>query len=110
MSHCLQIPTKVCGVNGEVVGFGGLVWYSIPSKGRVGVIEEVVVLPEYRGNGLASKLMAELLKLAKEMGLQKINLTTADLGAKKLYEKFGFTKKEEDLMVLRGEKLKLLCN
>lgn len=86
-------------IGGVVVGFAGLAWYVIPSKGQVGWIEEVVVDEKYRGQGIAGNLMQELLKVAEEKGLKQVKLTTANPAAKHLYEKLGFIKKEEELLV-----------
>ena len=55
-------------------------------------IDNVVVLEEYRSNGIGTKLMAYLISLAIE--LHAINITlevrVSNAVAKKLYKKFGF--------------------
>ena len=86
-------------IEGVIVGFAGLAWYPIPSKGAVGWVEEVVVAEKHRGQGIAQALMAELLKLAEAKNLKQVKLTTANPVARRLYEKLGFVKKEEDLLV-----------
>ena len=82
-----------------MIGFAGLVWYPIPSKGLMGWIEEVVVDQDYRGQGAAQALMASLLDLAQQLSLSQVKLTTADPVALHIYQKCGFMKKEELLLV-----------
>ena len=89
----------VAEIDGVLAGFAGLSWYVIPSKGPMGWIEEVVVDEKYRGQGIAGSLMQELFKVAEERGLKQVKLTTANPAAKHLYEKLGFIKKEEELLV-----------
>jgi len=89
----------VVEMEGLVVGFGGLCWYPISSKGILGWIEEVVIDNKVRGHGLSKELMKHLLKLAKDRGCQVIKLTTSNPIARALYESFGFqTKLESTLM------------
>jgi len=83
----------------KVVGFAGIAWYPIPSKGMVGWIEEVVVDENFRGQGLAHKLMEELLYVALFRDLAQVKLTTGNDIAQHIYEEFGFSVKEEHLMV-----------
>lgn len=86
-----------------LVGFGGLVWYPIPSKGKVGFIEEIVVDEHYRGQGIASAILADLLDLAENIGLKQVKLTvvnsTIDPVPVHLYDKLGFVIREEVLMI-----------
>lgn len=83
----------------QIVGFAGLAWYPIPSKGLMGWIEEVVVDEPQRGQGIGQALMEHLLQLATDRGLKQIKLTTNNPTAKHIYEKFGFTTKDESLLV-----------
>ena len=55
----------VARLNEKVVGFGGLVWYEIPSKGLVGWIEELVVDDNNRGQGIGKFLMKNIINLKK---------------------------------------------
>ena len=84
----------VVEVNGSVVGFGGLVWYTIPSKGLVGWLEEIVVDQAFRGQGIAKALIGELLKIAEQKYITTIKLTYINSITNSLYEKFGFVKKD----------------
>lgn len=83
-----------------------------------GFISTMFVLKQFRGYGVAGKLLEELIQRAKAIsGIEQINLIviSTNSGAKRLYEKFGFKKYgaelnsikwkgeylSEDLMVLR---------
>jgi RimJ/RimL family protein N-acetyltransferase len=50
------------------------------------------LLPEYRGQGLGSKLLSSVLDHSKQFGLEKIELSvfTSNASAIALYRKFGF--------------------
>lgn len=54
----------------------------------------VSVLPEQQGQGIASKLVLEFLSIAKERGLQGVNLycDSRNDRALKMYERLGFEK------------------
>lgn len=55
----------------------------------------VYVKEEYRGKGIATKLISEVLEMAKKLGYKKIYLHTEK--ATGLYEKLGWTKLEESI-------------
>lgn len=75
---------------GAVVGGGGFA----PLAGRSDVCElqKMYFLPQTRGQGLAKRIVAQSLKLAKQLGYQHMYLETTEcLGAAvKLYEKLKF--------------------
>ena len=57
-------------------------------------IKSMRVSEQYRGRGVASKLLSHMLFEAGKMGLSKVSLETGSMEffepAKKLYEKYGF--------------------
>ncbi|PCI63487.1 MAG: GNAT family N-acetyltransferase [Gammaproteobacteria bacterium] len=61
-------------------------------------IHDVIVLPEYRGMGLSSKMLTEVEALASFRGCCKLTLEvlTGNEIAKKSYQKFGFAGYELD--------------
>lgn len=83
----------------SIIAFGGVVWYPIPSKGMMGMIEEVVVDEAYRGQHQADAILYAILHLAEKKRLAQVKLTTGNLSAKSVYERFGFTVKQEQLLV-----------
>ncbi len=55
-------------------------------------VVSVYTIPKYRGNGFGQKLIAYLLRFAKEKGFNDITLTTNAPDAAHIYEKIGFRK------------------
>jgi len=82
----------------KIVGFGGLAWYDIPSKGKIGWVEEIVVDETERGKGIGKFLMAKILEFGKEQNLVRLELTVSNPPAKHLYEKLGFETKPVEVM------------
>ncbi len=85
-------------LNGKAVGFIAVDsnWYSKRENKNVGAIHEVVVLPEYRGMGIGTRLVKEAIEYFKRKGLDLAELWVGDEndGARKLYEKFGFEERD----------------
>lgn len=54
----------------------------------------VAIHPDYSGAGLGSQMLLEIIALGREMGLHRIELSTATINEKaiRLYEKSGFQK------------------
>jgi ribosomal protein S18 acetylase RimI-like enzyme len=91
----LEIPNLFCYViedNNKLVGFAALTLRFVPTKGYVGVIEDVVIDEKYRKQGLGTKLINKLLTKAKERGVFAVELTSNPKRkiARKLYQKLGF--------------------
>lgn len=68
----------------------------------IGWIEDVVVLPEYRGMGIATRLVQTLINTARKKNFKIINLTVGyqRKEAFALYKKIGFKKRKSRLMRL----------
>jgi len=82
--YCLYV---VAEVDGEVAGCAGLT--NICKEGN---IDNVVVAERFRRHGVARELLARLIALGEEQGIEAFTLevrvsNTAAIG---LYEKFGF--------------------
>jgi ribosomal protein S18 acetylase RimI-like enzyme len=82
-------------VEGRVVGVGGMVLFRKPALpqsplGLEGYILNMLTLAEFRGKGIASAIMRELLESAQEAGAGLVALKATDAG-RRVYEKFGFT-------------------
>ncbi len=88
----------VAELSGRVIGFGGLAWYQIPSKGLIAWVEEVVVDRQNRGQGVATALMEKIVILAKKKKIKQVKLTSTPM-AKTLYEKMGFVKKDNEYLI-----------
>jgi ribosomal-protein-alanine N-acetyltransferase len=76
----------------KIVGQIFLKTYSERTRGEHKVNFGLYVIPEYRGRGLASKLLSQAIKQAKELGFKMILIQVFDQNkpAIRLYEKFGF--------------------
>lgn len=75
---------------------------SVFTQEQTGFIYDLYVMPNYRGRGIAQRLIANCYKLTKEMGFKTIalNVFARNKPARKLYEKLGF---KEYTMVLRKD-------
>jgi GNAT superfamily N-acetyltransferase len=64
--------------------------------GPVGLLDELYVAPEFRGQGIGSELIAALLERARLDGwsLVEINVDEFDHDARRFYERHGFANKE----------------
>ena len=61
-------------------------------SGLCGEVLNVYTEPEYRGQGLCTTLIKELITSAKELGLARIDLSATDQGFP-IYQKCGFEEK-----------------
>lgn len=81
-------------LDGDIVGCGGLCLYDeMPSPdnpdGRCAYLMNVYVEPAVRGRGIASQIVAWLVRQAETRDAGKVYLETTD-AARFLYEKAGF--------------------
>lgn len=78
----------VCYKNEVALGCGAIKEY----ESNKGEIKRMFVLPEGRGKGIASKILAELEQWAKELDFVSIQLETSQKleSAIALYRKFGY--------------------
>ncbi len=78
---------RIALLDGEVVGYAGL-WHVVTE----GHITNVAVLQEHRRKGIADALMQEMIKIAQEKEMIGITLEVriSNLGAQRLYTKYGF--------------------
>jgi GNAT superfamily N-acetyltransferase len=77
----------------SVVGMVNLLYtVSTALGGRVAILEDMVVRPGYRGNGLGSKLLRAAVALAESVGCRRITLLTdgTNESAQQFYGRHGF--------------------
>ncbi len=76
--------------NGQIVGGGGFA--PLAGEPNVCELQKMYFLPQTRGHGLAKRIVAQSLQLAKQLGYQKCYLETTEClkEAIGLYEKLGF--------------------
>ncbi len=77
---------------GKLIATAGFYRYTHNKERHKGHIGGVYVRPESRGKGVASALMKEIVRRAREMdGLEQITLVaSANLPAQRLYKALGF--------------------
>lgn len=71
--------------NGIIVGFAGI-WYSVDDAH----ITNIVVRKTYRHQGIGSKLLENLIKMAKIKNSLTLEVNTNNINAQNLYTKYGF--------------------
>ena len=61
---------------------------------HIAYIGGLAIHPDFGGKGFGKKMMQEIIDLAKEMGIQRLELSVGseNLQAQRLYEKLGFEK------------------
>lgn len=79
----------------DIIGMVNILFtVSTALGGRVGILEDMVVLPEVRNKGIGSTLMEAAVKRAKEAGCLRMTLLTDvdNEKAHRFYEQGGFSK------------------
>ena len=87
-----NLPVIVADLDGEVVGFGSYGQFREKIGDQYTVEHSVYVVDHVIGKGVGSKLLTELIRLAKEQGYHvMIGAIDADnAGSIAFHEKFGF--------------------
>ncbi len=81
--------------SGEVIGMVNILYtISTALGGRVGILEDMVVLPNWRGSGVGSKLLGHAIESARNSGCKRITLLTDsdNDGAQRFYQRHGFSR------------------
>jgi len=95
VEHPQKVLIFIILIEGVVTGTASLHLghYSTWNDNWYGHIEDVIIDPAYRGNGLACALLKEVLQAAREKKLSRVELNALNdnLPARRLYEKLGFT-------------------
>ena len=92
--------------NGQVIADAVIyIFETMPDEinviGRTAMLYNVYTLPEYRDKGIMSKMLPEVIRLAKEAGAVELKMTAAPK-AIPLYERMGFQINEDAMnMVLK---------
>jgi GNAT superfamily N-acetyltransferase len=110
---CKAIPTKdfialLAENNGRIVGTGTLVAWQRPPKygglesGWGGYILNLYTVPEARRMGICTRLLNELIKEAKSLGLKYLHLRATRDGIR-IYKRAGFKEPEDQELQLELE-------
>lgn len=82
---------------GEPVGFATVYWtWSTTRAARIGVMEDLFVVPEARGHGLADALIAGCAERCREQGAELLSWQTAPSNhrAQRVYDRVGATRSQ----------------
>jgi len=92
-------------VTKHLIGMIMLAVYRIPYTKKA-YIDDVVVDEQFRGQSIGSKLLQTAVDMAQELGASYAELTSNPkrVTSNKLYEKFGFTKRETNVYRLTYDK------
>ena len=101
MERMLAQPGYYCIIacDGErIIGTASIGIIEMP-MGKKAIIEDVVVLDAYRGQGIGKELTLKLIEVAKKEGVLYIDLTSnpSREAANALYQKLGFDKRETNV-------------
>jgi GNAT superfamily N-acetyltransferase len=92
---------------GKVVGMASLLYtISTAEGGKAALFEDFIVQPEYRGQGIGTRLLEYVIQQARAEGVLRITLLT-DLkndNAQDLYRKLGFVNSSMQAMRLKLRK------
>jgi ribosomal protein S18 acetylase RimI-like enzyme len=93
---------------GKIIGTSGMVVWRIPARygglesGKLGYILNLYTTPEARRKGICTRLLDELIKEAKSLGLKYLHLHASEDGMN-IYRKAGFTEPDQIELKLRLE-------
>lgn len=87
----------------KFVGAGGVSFFRVMPTyhnptGNKAYIMNMYTKPEYRRNGIAYKILDLLVKIARENNILHISLEATNMG-RPLYEKYGFVKMKDEMML-----------
>jgi ribosomal protein S18 acetylase RimI-like enzyme len=89
-SHPEQVQIKIFKVDGVVAGYSLLTnYWSNEHGGLVLILDEVYVLPEFRGKGISSQFFKQLFAMP-EYVMVYLEVFPGNTSAFKLYERMGF--------------------
>ncbi|MDQ6597754.1 GNAT family N-acetyltransferase [Bacillus salipaludis] len=85
----------------EIIACGAVIFYEFPPSytnktGKKAYIANMYTNENYRGQGIATKLLTKLVDEVKISGISKIWLGASKMG-RPVYKKFGFTETDEFL-------------
>lgn len=106
--HAGDFIALMAKIDGKIVSAAFLAIQEKPANpsfitGITGTLLNVITYPEYRKQGIASKVVQRIINEAEKMGVSSIDLSSTEDG-KTLYEKIGFTKPSYTSMRLKLKK------
>lgn len=93
-------------VDGRSVGYVVLTWgFSVEYWGRVGLVDELYVMPDHRDRRLGTAAMELAERSCRERGIRALQLEVSrtNVRAQKLYRRLGFADHDRYLMAKEFE-------
>jgi ribosomal-protein-alanine N-acetyltransferase len=91
VAFCRQHPDQVVVAedDGRMVGYATFNW---SPEDRIGEVGNNAVLPDFRGRGIGTALVAETVRIMKSLGAEILRVSTLehDYPARRVYERLGF--------------------
>ena len=89
--------------DGRIIATGAIIWFRFPpsfinGEGLKAYITNIYTDPDYRGKGIATRMLGILEQRARDEGVCRIWLEASKWG-KPVYEKYGF-KQNETIMTI----------
>ncbi|MGW8168967.1 MAG: GNAT family N-acetyltransferase [Sulfurovaceae bacterium] len=84
----------VIEISNKIVGMVTILYtFSTALSAKVGIIEDMIIHPQYQDQGLGSALIGYALKFAKSQGLKRITLLSdsTNIKAHRFYKKNNFS-------------------
>ena len=99
LTVCVKYNDQIIGM-GRIVGDGVIICY----------LQDVVVLPDFQGNGIGKAIVERLLTFIKESGLPDTNIKAglfSSKGKEEFYKKLGFNSRPNEN---RGAGMEMIMN
>lgn len=96
----------LAGIEGKAVGYLALcIGFSLELGGNDAFVDEVFVLPEYRGRGFGRRLLEFATAQARDLGIVALHLEVdrANVAAQRLYESLGYQRRDRYFLMTRME-------
>jgi putative acetyltransferase len=92
-----SISPFIAHINGEIVGYADIQ--------DSGLIDHFFCHHKHQGKGVGRALMAHILEIGQSKGIPRF-YSEVSITARPFYEKMGFNLVKEQIVTIRGEKLK----
>lgn len=93
---CFIATNKECIVSSVILCLYNVIPKLSNISGKTGYVFNVYTIREFRCQGLATKLMNEMIAEAKKLGIEEINLSATEEG-RRVYEKLKFQNLDREM-------------
>lgn len=92
-------------IEDKIVGIAVNVLSPRKKMKHISTLNSMYVIPKYRGKGIASSLINDVISNSKSTGVEimKLSVVTTNTSALKLYKSKGFTVNGEDIKAIKYE-------